>query len=67
MATNTLALVCHELKKPPSLEAVTLPALRANEILVKIHATGICHTDLSCMNGVFPADLPHIFGHEGMF
>ena len=44
--------------------------LHSKELLVKIHATGICHTDVfisSIPDGAFPglADAPRILGHEG--
>src|SRR3954451_1452144 len=34
-------------------------------VRVKIHATGVCHSDLSAMTGVLPQPLPLIPGHEG--
>lgn len=42
-----------------------LDALRPDEVLVEVHATGVCHTDFSCMNGTIPATFPCVFGHEG--
>ncbi|MFQ6027212.1 MAG: alcohol dehydrogenase catalytic domain-containing protein [Dehalococcoidia bacterium] len=38
---------------------------RANEVLVKIVATGICHTDLVVRDQGIPAPLPIVLGHEG--
>ena len=35
------------------------------EVLVRIHATGVCHSDLSALNGTLPAGLPCVLGHEG--
>jgi len=51
---------------PPMIEDVDLDEPRANEARVRIVATGICHTDLSCHegNGV-PVPLPIVLGHEG--
>ncbi|WP_434287342.1 NAD(P)-dependent alcohol dehydrogenase [Celeribacter sp. SCSIO 80788] len=46
-------------------ETLDLDAPRANEILVRVVATGICHTDLSAINQVLPARLPMVPGHEG--
>lgn len=51
----------------PRLEAVDLAEPRANEILVRIVATGICHTDLM-FHGPFGARFsakPMVLGHEG--
>lgn len=35
------------------------------EVRVRIRATGICHSDLSAMNGTLPALAPGVIGHEG--
>jgi S-(hydroxymethyl)glutathione dehydrogenase/alcohol dehydrogenase len=35
------------------------------EVKVKIHAAGVCHSDLSAMNGTLPQPAPAILGHEG--
>ncbi|CBF71503.1 hypothetical protein AN6808.2 [Aspergillus nidulans FGSC A4] len=65
MAVKTQALVSREVNVPPKLEEITLDDIRADEVLVEIHATGICHTDFSCMNGTLPAAFPSVLGHEG--
>ncbi|MCL8024638.1 NAD(P)-dependent alcohol dehydrogenase [Nocardioides bruguierae] len=39
--------------------------IRADEILVKITATGLCHTDLSVQHGHIPSPFPIVLGHEG--
>lgn len=36
-----------------------------DEVLVKIVASGICHSDLNVVNGISPMDLPAVVGHEG--
>ncbi|KID95350.1 alcohol dehydrogenase, partial [Metarhizium majus ARSEF 297] len=64
MATTT-ALVLGEINAPFSFETVRLDALRPDEALVEIHASGICHTDLSCADGTLPAFAPAVLGHEG--
>jgi S-(hydroxymethyl)glutathione dehydrogenase / alcohol dehydrogenase len=35
------------------------------EVKVKIHAAGVCHSDLSAMNGTLPMPAPCVLGHEG--
>ncbi|MDE3087289.1 MAG: Zn-dependent alcohol dehydrogenase [Acidobacteriota bacterium] len=35
------------------------------EVKVKIHAAGVCHSDLSAMNGTLPQPAPCVLGHEG--
>ncbi|HMK99848.1 MAG TPA: alcohol dehydrogenase catalytic domain-containing protein, partial [Acidimicrobiales bacterium] len=37
----------------------------ANEVLVKIEAAGVCHSDLSVINGTIPYKAPAVLGHEG--
>jgi S-(hydroxymethyl)glutathione dehydrogenase/alcohol dehydrogenase len=37
----------------------------AGLVRVAIHATGVCHTDLSAMNGTIPQTAPCVLGHEG--
>ncbi|KAK7419073.1 hypothetical protein QQX98_003575 [Neonectria punicea] len=63
--TTTTALVLKEIKGPFSLEQVTVDNIRDDEALVEIHATGLCHTDLSCAEGTLPASAPAVLGHEG--
>lgn len=36
-----------------------------NEVMLKITHTGICHSDVSAMNGTIPQDAPCVLGHEG--
>ncbi|HEX4189351.1 MAG TPA: NAD(P)-dependent alcohol dehydrogenase [Marmoricola sp.] len=48
-----------------SLEEVELEGPRADEVLVKIVATGLCHTDIH-LKGFLPEEMfPNVFGHEG--
>lgn len=37
----------------------------AGKVRIKIKATGVCHSDLSAMNGTIPAPVPVVLGHEG--
>ncbi|OKH86341.1 NAD(P)-dependent alcohol dehydrogenase [Thalassospira sp. TSL5-1] len=48
-----------------SLETLEIEAPRAGEILVKVVATGVCHTDLAVRDGHLPTPLPVVLGHEG--
>jgi S-(hydroxymethyl)glutathione dehydrogenase/alcohol dehydrogenase len=58
------AIVCTERGKY-SLEDVKLDPPKAGEIRVKMGATGVCHSDLSVINGVLPLPPPIVLGHEG--
>jgi len=48
-----------------SVEEVELAAPKAGEVKVKMVAAGVCHSDLSVINGTIPAKFPFIIGHEG--
>lgn len=65
MDLSTEALVVREKGARPRLEPVKIRDVRPDEVLVDIHAVGICHTDISCINNVIPIDFPAVLGHEG--
>jgi aryl-alcohol dehydrogenase len=65
MTTRTTAAVVEQGGGPFVLRDVELAAPRADEVLVRIVAAGICHTDLSVQSGALPFPLPGILGHEG--
>jgi alcohol dehydrogenase len=50
--------------KPLAIEAVELDAPGPGEVLVKIAAAGLCHSDLSVINGDRPRPTPMLLGHE---
>lgn len=49
----------------PAVEQVELAEPRAGEILVRIEAAGVCHSDYHYMTGDLTAPLPLVLGHEG--
>jgi S-(hydroxymethyl)glutathione dehydrogenase/alcohol dehydrogenase len=49
---------------PMSIEAVTLTALKPTDVLVRIRAAGLCHTDLEVIDGSLRYPLPIVLGHE---
>jgi len=51
---------------PFSLERCELSPPATDEVLVRVEACGICHTDLSAHNGTLPTPLPAVLGHEGV-
>ncbi len=61
------AAVVREFGKPLSIEEVPVPTPSAGEALVRIQATGVCHTDLHAADGDWPVKPtpPFIPGHEG--
>lgn len=59
------AAVAREKGRDFSLETLEIEAPQAGEILVKVVATGVCHTDLAVRDGQLPTPLPVVLGHEG--
>lgn len=61
------AAVVRAYGEPLSLEEVPLPEVPPGQILVKVAACGVCHTDLHAADGDWPVKppLPFIPGHEG--
>lgn len=60
------AAVFRETKVPLTIEEIDIDKPKRGEVLVKIAASGVCHSDLSVMNGtmLFPPP-PAVLGHEG--
>ena len=58
------AVVTRDLNKY-GVEEVTIDAPKAGELAIKMGATGVCHSDLSVINGVLPLPKPMVLGHEG--
>src|SRR5690606_17709871 len=54
----------YNLSNPLSIETIELDDPGVNEVLVKIKAAGLCHSDLSVINGNRPRSLPMVLGHE---
>jgi alcohol dehydrogenase len=50
--------------RPLQIEEVELAPPGPGEVLVKIRAAGLCHSDLSTINGDRPRQLPMVIGHE---
>jgi S-(hydroxymethyl)glutathione dehydrogenase/alcohol dehydrogenase len=48
-----------------SVEEITLDPPKAGELKIRIAACGVCHSDLSVVNGVLPLPKPIVLGHEG--
>ncbi len=59
------AAVLREVGGPLGIETVEVGQLRPHDVLVKVHAAGLCHTDLETIQGSLVYPLPLITGHEG--
>jgi len=68
MAQTMKAAVVREFKKPLVIEEVPVPEVVPGQIIVKIEASGVCHTDLHAADGDWPVkpSPPFIPGHEGV-
>lgn len=62
------AAVVRAYREPLSLEEVPVPEVPAGQVLIKVAACGVCHTDLHAADGDWPVKppLPFIPGHEGV-
>jgi len=68
MERTMKAAVVHAFGKPLTIEEVDVPRPGAHDVLVKIEACGVCHTDLHAAEGDWPVkpNLPFIPGHEAV-
>ena len=68
MPQTMQAAVVRKFGEPLVLEEMAVPSPGAGEILVRIEATGVCHTDLHAAKGDWPVKprLPFVPGHEGV-
>ena len=62
------AAVVHEFGKPLTIEDVAVPSPGPGQILLRVAASGVCHTDLHAADGDWPVKptLPFIPGHEAV-
>ena len=58
------AAVLHTVNQPLSIEEVAVAKPQRREVLVRTAATGLCHSDLHFIEGLYPAPLPAVPGHE---
>ena len=65
MPTTARAVVVREVNGPITVETLQVKDPGPNEVLVKMAACGVCHSDLSAANGTIQMALPLVLGHEG--
>ena len=68
MTSTMTAAVVHEFGAPLVVEEVPRPEPGTGQVLVRVEAAGLCHTDIHAARGEWPvkATLPLIPGHEGV-
>jgi NDMA-dependent alcohol dehydrogenase len=65
MLRKAKAVLCREHNKPVAVEQISIGAPKRGEVTVKLGACGVCHSDLSAINGTIALPLPLVLGHEG--
>ena len=58
------AAVLREGTSRMAIEDVSLRDLRPDEVLVRLAATGVCHSDVHFQQGLYPSPTPIVLGHE---
>ena len=58
------AAILNDINQPMTVEDLPTPSPRAGEVLLRIAATGVCHTDLHVMKGEVAFPMPCVLGHE---
>lgn len=64
MAQLVKAVVAKSKGEPVSVETIEVPDPGPGEVLVKVQACGVCHTDLHYREGGINDDFPFLLGHE---
>jgi S-(hydroxymethyl)glutathione dehydrogenase / alcohol dehydrogenase len=64
MTLQYRAAVLHEARTPLAIEQVSATDLGASDVLVRVRAAGLCHTDLEVIDGSLRYPMPIVLGHE---
>jgi S-(hydroxymethyl)glutathione dehydrogenase/alcohol dehydrogenase len=59
------AAVLNKVNEPLAIDTLEMGPLAPNDVLVKVKASGLCHTDLEVIQGSLAYPLPIVLGHEG--
>src|SRR3954471_21691184 len=65
MSRKARSAVCREHNQPVVVEELSVDSPKRGEVMVKLGACGVCHSDLSAITGTIPLPLPLVLGHEG--
>jgi S-(hydroxymethyl)glutathione dehydrogenase/alcohol dehydrogenase len=58
------AAVLQAIRQPIEISDVVVDKPKSREVLVRVAASGLCHSDLHCISGDLPYELPLVLGHE---
>jgi S-(hydroxymethyl)glutathione dehydrogenase/alcohol dehydrogenase len=64
MAFEYRAAVLHAPQTSHRIETITAASLKSRDVLVRIKAAGLCHTDLEVIDGSLRYPMPIVLGHE---
>lgn len=65
MVQKARAVICREVNQPVVVEEIEVASPRRGEVMIKLAACGVCHSDLSVTTGTIPLPPPMVLGHEG--
>ncbi len=65
MEQRAKAALCREINQPVVVEEIVVEPPQRGEVMIKLAACGVCHSDLSATNGTIPFPPPLVLGHEG--
>src|SRR3954454_21911593 len=68
MTSTMRAAVVHAFKEPLRIEQLPIPTPGPGQVLIRMEASGVCHTDLHAADGYWPVKPtpPFVPGHEGV-
>ena len=64
MARQAKAVIYRELNQPVVVESISVDSPKRGEVMLKLAACGVCHSDLSATNGTIALPPPLVLGHE---
>lgn len=65
MSQRAKAVICREINRPVVVEEIEVESPRRNEVMIRLAACGVCHSDYSVTTGTIPFPPPVVLGHEG--
>ena len=65
MSQRAKAVVCREISQPVVVEEIEVESPRRGEVMIRLAACGVCHSDYSVTTGTIPFPPPVVLGHEG--
>ena len=65
MSQRAKAVICREINQPVVVEEIEVESPRRGEVMIRLAACGVCHSDYSVTTGTIPFPPPVVLGHEG--